>query len=77
MIIMCVGGWCCDQMIHAIKEDFVCAQAAERTASQLKRIARAIYSNPPVHGARIVAEVSELQSIKCWRQIHERQHMTT
>jgi len=31
--------------------------AAERTASQLKRIARAIYSNPPVHGARIVAEV--------------------
>lgn len=31
--------------------------AAKRTLSQLKRIARAIYSNPPVHGARIVAEV--------------------
>lgn len=28
-----------------------------RTLSQLKRIARAMYSNPPVHGARIVAEV--------------------
>jgi aspartate/tyrosine/aromatic aminotransferase len=25
--------------------------------SQLKRVARAMYSNPPVHGARIVAEV--------------------
>lgn len=31
--------------------------AAKRVLSQLKRIARAIYSNPPVHGARIVAEV--------------------
>lgn len=30
---------------------------AERVMSQLKRIARALYSNPPVHGARIVAEV--------------------
>ncbi|KAK2079981.1 Aspartate aminotransferase, cytoplasmic [Prototheca wickerhamii] len=30
---------------------------AQRVLSQLKRIARAIYSNPPVHGARIVAEV--------------------
>jgi hypothetical protein len=33
------------------------AGAAKRVLSQLKRIARAIYSNPPVHGARIVAEV--------------------
>eukprot|EP01025_Chloroclados_australasicus_P018885 TRINITY_DN2007_c0_g1_i1.p1 TRINITY_DN2007_c0_g1~~TRINITY_DN2007_c0_g1_i1.p1 ORF type:complete len:468 (-),score=59.23 TRINITY_DN2007_c0_g1_i1:667-2070(-) len=31
--------------------------AAARVLSQLKRIARAIYSNPPVHGARIVSEV--------------------
>ena len=30
---------------------------AGRALSQLKRIARALYSNPPVHGARIVAEV--------------------
>lgn len=33
------------------------ADAAARVLSQLKRIARALYSNPPVHGARIVAEV--------------------
>ena len=33
------------------------AGAAQRVLSQMKRIARAIYSNPPVHGARIVAEV--------------------
>ena len=31
--------------------------AAGRALSQLKRIARALYSNPPVHGARIVSEV--------------------
>eukprot|EP00195_Chlamydomonas_chlamydogama_P011440 CAMPEP_0202901242 /NCGR_PEP_ID=MMETSP1392-20130828/14143_1 /ASSEMBLY_ACC=CAM_ASM_000868 /TAXON_ID=225041 /ORGANISM="Chlamydomonas chlamydogama, Strain SAG 11-48b" /LENGTH=435 /DNA_ID=CAMNT_0049587777 /DNA_START=77 /DNA_END=1384 /DNA_ORIENTATION=+ len=30
---------------------------ASRVLSQLKRIARAIYSNPPTHGARIAAEV--------------------
>lgn len=29
----------------------------ERVGSQVKRIARALYSNPPAHGARIVAEV--------------------
>ena len=27
------------------------AEAAKRVMSQLKRIARALYSNPPVHGA--------------------------
>ncbi|KAK6274163.1 hypothetical protein POUND7_011246 [Theobroma cacao] len=31
--------------------------AASRVKSQLKRIARPMYSNPPVHGARIVANV--------------------
>jgi len=30
---------------------------SRRVLSQLKRQARAMYSNPPVHGARIVAEV--------------------
>lgn len=30
---------------------------AVRVKSQLKRLARPMYSNPPVHGARIVAEV--------------------
>lgn len=33
------------------------AGAADRVLSQMKRIARAVYSNPPVHGARIVSEV--------------------
>lgn len=28
------------------------AEAAKRVMSQLKRIARALYSNPPVHGAK-------------------------
>ncbi|KAJ6758637.1 ASPARTATE AMINOTRANSFERASE [Salix koriyanagi] len=33
------------------------ADAAARVKSQLKRIARPMYSSPPVHGARIVANV--------------------
>ncbi|EIE18335.1 aspartate aminotransferase [Coccomyxa subellipsoidea C-169] len=33
------------------------AEAAKRVMSQLKRIARALYSNPPVHGARIASLV--------------------
>ncbi|KAK8505411.1 hypothetical protein V6N12_067377 [Hibiscus sabdariffa] len=32
-------------------------EAAARVKSQLKRIARPMYSNPPVHGARIVANI--------------------
>ncbi len=32
-------------------------QTATRVLSQLKRIARAMWSNPPTHGARIAAEV--------------------
>lgn len=37
----------------------------ERVLSQLKALARAMYSNPPVHGARLVAEIltdSELRT---------------
>ena len=33
------------------------SETAGKVLSQLKRLARAIWSNPPVHGARIVAEV--------------------
>jgi aspartate aminotransferase len=33
------------------------AETTKKVLSQCKRLARAIYSNPPVHGARIVAEV--------------------
>nr|AMK47963.1 putative aspartate aminotransferase P2 [Lupinus angustifolius] len=32
-------------------------ESAARVKSQLKRIARPMYSNPPVHGARIVADI--------------------
>eukprot|EP00271_Cylindrocystis_brebissonii_P009765 TRINITY_DN24_c0_g1_i1.p1 TRINITY_DN24_c0_g1~~TRINITY_DN24_c0_g1_i1.p1 ORF type:complete len:521 (-),score=112.77 TRINITY_DN24_c0_g1_i1:503-1945(-) len=40
--------------INAVVPD---AEVARRVTSQLKRIARPMYSNPPVHGARIVASV--------------------
>lgn len=33
------------------------SSAAKKVLSQLKVIARTIYSNPPLHGARIVSEV--------------------
>lgn len=34
-----------------------CLYVMCRVKSQLKRIARPMYSNPPIHGARIVANV--------------------
>lgn len=34
-----------------------CLQAAKAVLSQMKRLARALWSNPPTHGARIAAEV--------------------
>lgn len=48
----------------------VCESAEEmkRVESQLKILVRAMYSNPPIHGARIVAEIlddAELTNI--WR----------
>lgn len=38
---------------------FVCASAEEKAKvdSQLKIIVRPLYSNPPVHGARLVSEI--------------------
>lgn len=33
------------------------ADAATRVKSQLKRLARPMYSNPPIHGARVVANI--------------------
>ena len=38
---------------------FVCdsSDEAERVLSQLKILVRGMYSNPPIHGARVVAEV--------------------
>ncbi|KAG2245275.1 hypothetical protein Bca52824_092875 [Brassica carinata] len=45
------------ERIGAINVVCSSADAATRVKSQLKRIARPMYSNPPVHGARIVANV--------------------
>jgi len=41
---------CCSVMCRSKEEQ-------ERVMSQLKIVARAIYSNPPIHGARIVNEI--------------------
>lgn len=40
--------------INFISQD---KETAGKVLSQMKRIARAIWSNPPVHGAAIAAEV--------------------
>lgn len=45
------------ERIGAINVVCSSADAAARVKSQLKRLARPMYSNPPVHGARIVADV--------------------
>ncbi|XP_002972976.2 aspartate aminotransferase, chloroplastic [Selaginella moellendorffii] len=45
------------ERIGAINVILPTADLAARVKSQLKRLARPMYSNPPVHGARIVANV--------------------
>eukprot|EP00245_Coleochaete_scutata_P001621 TRINITY_DN11_c0_g2_i1.p1 TRINITY_DN11_c0_g2~~TRINITY_DN11_c0_g2_i1.p1 ORF type:complete len:416 (+),score=95.35 TRINITY_DN11_c0_g2_i1:154-1401(+) len=45
------------ERIGAINVVVSCPEIANRVKSQLKRLARPIWSNPPVHGAKIVAEV--------------------
>nr|XP_029116330.1 aspartate aminotransferase, chloroplastic isoform X2 [Elaeis guineensis] len=45
------------ERIGAINVVCSSSDAAARVKSQLKRLARPMYSNPPVHGARIVANV--------------------
>jgi hypothetical protein len=45
------------ERVGAINLVLADADTAKRVLSQLKRIARALYSNPPTHGARIAAEV--------------------
>lgn len=39
------------------------AESAKRVLSQMKKIARAIWSNPPMHGAKIAAEVCALHEL--------------
>lgn len=45
------------ERIGAINVVCSTADAAARVKSQLKRLARPMYSNPPIHGARIVSNV--------------------
>jgi aspartate aminotransferase len=48
----------------------VCQSADEvkRVESQLKILVRALYSNPPIHGARIVAEILDDEHLtSIWR----------
>ncbi|XP_065639050.1 aspartate aminotransferase, chloroplastic isoform X1 [Quercus suber] len=45
------------ERIGAINVVCTSADAAARVKSQLKRLARPMYSNPPIHGAKIVANV--------------------
>lgn len=45
------------ERIGAINVVCASSDAAARVKSQLKRLARPMYSNPPIHGARIVANV--------------------
>eukprot|EP01018_Ginkgo_biloba_P039621 Gb_17765 [translate_table: standard] len=45
------------ERIGAINVVCSSSDAANRVKSQIKRLARPMYSNPPVHGARIVANV--------------------
>ncbi|XP_023002333.1 aspartate aminotransferase, chloroplastic-like [Cucurbita maxima] len=45
------------ERIGAINVVCSSSDAATRVKSQLKRLARPMYSNPPVHGARIVANI--------------------
>lgn len=45
------------ERVGALNAVLATPAVASRVKSQLKRLARAMYSNPPVHGARIVAAV--------------------
>jgi aspartate aminotransferase len=45
------------ERVGAITAALADPDAAKRVVSQLNRVARAMYSNPPVHGARIAATV--------------------
>lgn len=58
---------------------FVVSRAKNQIASQVKRIIRALYSNPPAHGARIVAEILNKESLRrVWQkdlsEMRERLH---
>ena len=52
------------ERVGAINFVLADAEAAKRVMSQLKRIARALYSNPPVHGEA----VAPLSGTTCFQQ---------
>ena len=52
------------ERVGAINFVLADAEAAKRVMSQLKRIARALYSNPPVHGEA----VAPLTGATCFHQ---------
>ena len=51
------------ERIGALNVIVASKDVAGKVLSQVKRIARAMYSNPPVHGARIVAEVVQNEDL--------------
>ncbi len=53
------GCACCNMLhqAHVVPWLAFPAQTAQRVLSQVKRLARAIYSNPPTWGARIASDV--------------------
>ena len=52
------------ERVGAINFVLADAEAAKRVMSQLKRIARALYSNPPVHGEA----AAPLSGTTCFQQ---------
>ncbi len=54
----CVGGAQYGERVGATCVVTADEASAKRVLSQLKRIARPMWSNPPLHGARIAAQVS-------------------
>ena len=56
------------QRVGAVSVAAEDAEEAERLTSQLKAIARAMYSNPPLHGARLVMRVLDNPALEAeWR----------
>jgi hypothetical protein len=63
------------ERVGAINAVLADADTAKRVTSQMKRIARALYSNPPTHGARIAAEVVGgwlAAWLLCWMMVQGR-----
>lgn len=71
-------------LLHSVCWLLCHPQAAETVLSQLKRLARALWSNPPTHGARIAAEVvGDADMFELWKSevrkwqvpLHQQEHL--